>query len=84
MVAGPLANTKTLSGHFGYYKTMTNYYTLGKEKLNKILPGKNVHAANKYLQFCRILVTFGSVKSWSLKYTYSAQKDWRHVLFEIL
>ena len=37
MVTGPLANTKTLSGHFGHYKTMTNYYTLGKEKLNKII-----------------------------------------------
>ena len=52
-------------------------YTLAK-KLNKILAGKNVHAANRYLQFYRILSIFGSVKSRSLKYTYSAQKNWRH------
>ena len=51
MITGPLANTKTLSGHFRYYKTMTNNYALGKEKLNKILSGKNVRAANRYLQF---------------------------------
>ena len=74
MVTGPLANTKTLSGHFGYYKTMTNYYTLGKEKLNKILGGKKVHLAIRYLQFNQILAIFGSAKSCSLKYIYSAQK----------
>ena len=51
MVTGSLANTKTLSGHFGYYKTMANNHTLGKEILNKILVGKNVRAANRYLQF---------------------------------
>ena len=84
MVTGPLANTKTLSGHFGCYKTMSNYYILGKEKLNKILAGKNVHAANRYLQFYRILAIFWSVKSWSLKYKYSAQKNRSHILFEIL
>ena len=49
MVMGPLTNTKTLSGHFGYYETMANNYTLGKEKLNKILSGKNVRAANRFL-----------------------------------
>ena len=76
--------TKTLSGHFGYYKTMTNYYTLGKEKLNKILGGKNVHLAIRYLQFNQILAIFGSAKSCSLKYIYSAKKNWRHILCEIL
>ena len=75
MVTRSLANTKTLSGHFGYYKTMANNYTLGKEKYKKILAGKNVRAANRYLQFYRNLAIFGSVKSWSLKYTYSAQKN---------
>ena len=45
------ANTKTLSGNFGYYKTMANNYTLAKGKLNKMLSGKNVRAANRYLQF---------------------------------
>ena len=63
---------------------MSNYYTLGQEKLNKILAGKNVHAANRYLQFYRILAIFWSIKSWSLKYKYSAQKNWSHILFEIL
>ena len=63
MVTGPLANTKTLSGHFAYYKTMANSYTLGKEKLNKVLPCKNVRAGNRYLQFYRNLAIFGSVKS---------------------
>ena len=77
MVTGPLANTITLLGHFGYYKTMAINYTLAK-KLNKILAGKNFHAANRYLQFYRILAIFGSVKSRSFKYTYSAQKNWRH------
>ena len=67
MVTGSLANTKTLSGYFGYYKTMTNNHTLGKEMLKKILAGKNVRAANRYLQFYRILAIFGSVRSWSLK-----------------
>ena len=74
MVTGPLANTKTLSGHFGYYKTMNNYYTLGKEKLNKILEGENVHAAIRYSQFNQILAIFGSAKSCSLNYIYSAQR----------
>ena len=32
MVTGPMANTKTLTGHFGYYKTIANNYKLGKEK----------------------------------------------------
>ena len=67
MVTGSLANTKTLSGHFGYYKTMTNNHTFGKEILNKMLADKNVRAANRYLQFYRILAIFGSVRSWSLK-----------------
>ena len=83
MVIGPLANTITVSGHFGYYKTMAINYTLAK-KLNKILASKNVHAANRYLQFYKILAIFGSVKSLSLKYTYSDPKNWRHILFEIL
>ena len=74
MVTGPLANTKTLSGHFWYCKTMTNYYKLGKEKLNKILGGKNVHLAIRYFQFNRILAIFGSAKSCSLRYIYSAKK----------
>ena len=67
MVKGPLANTKTLSGHFGYYKNMANNSTLGKELLNKILAYKNVRAANSCLQFYRILAIFGSVRYWSLK-----------------
>ena len=67
MVTGSLANTKILSGDFGYCKTMTNNHTLGKEILNKVLAGKNVRAANRYLQFYRILAIFGSVRSWSLK-----------------
>ena len=67
MVTGPLANTKALSGHFGYYKTMANNHTLGKEILNKKLAGKNVRAANRYLQFYQILAIFGSLRSWSLK-----------------
>ena len=54
---------------------MANNYTLGKEKYKKILAGKNVRAANRYLQFYRNLAIFGSVKSWSLKYTYSAKKN---------
>ena len=33
IITGRLANTKT-SGHFGYYKTMANNYTLGKELIN--------------------------------------------------
>ena len=49
-------------------------YTLVK-KLNKVLAGKNVRAANRYLQFYGILAIFGSVKSWSLKYIYSAHKS---------
>ena len=83
MVTGLLANTITLSDHFGYYKIMAMNYTLAK-KLSKRLDGKNVRAANRYLQFYQILAIFGSVKSWSLKYIYSAQKNWRHILFEIL
>ena len=67
MVTGPLANTKALSGHFGYYKTMANNHTLGKEISNKMFIGKNVCAVNRYLQFYRILAIFGSVRSWSLK-----------------
>ena len=67
MVTGQLANIKTLPGHFGYYKTMAKNYTLGKEKLNKILAGKNIRAANRYSQFYQILAVFISVKSWSLK-----------------
>ena len=67
MVTGPLANTKTLSDYFGYYKTMANNHTLEKEILRKILVGKNVCAANRYLQFYRILAIFGCVRSWSLK-----------------
>ena len=63
MITEPLANTKTFSGRFGYYKTMANNYTLGKEKLNKILSGKNVRAANRCLQFYRNLAIFWSVKS---------------------
>ena len=62
MVTGPLANAKILSGYFGYYKTIANNYILGKEKL----AAKSVRAANRYLQFYRIWVIFGSVKSWSL------------------
>ena len=31
MVIGPLANTITVSGHFGYYKTMAINYTLAKK-----------------------------------------------------
>ena len=54
-------------------------YTLVK-KLNKVLAGKNVRAANRYLQFYGNLAIFGSVKSWSLKYTYSAHKSWGHIL----
>ena len=46
---------------------MANNYTLGKEKLNKILVGKNVRAVNRYSQFYQILAIFISVKSWSLK-----------------
>ena len=61
-VTGPLANTMT-SGHFGYYKTMDNNYTLGKEKLNEILSGENVLAATRYFNFYQILASFGSVKS---------------------
>ena len=61
-VTGPLANTMT-SGHFGYYKTMDNNYTLGKEKLNEILSGENVRAATRYFDFYQILASFGSVKS---------------------
>ena len=61
-VTGPLANTTTL-GHFGYYKTMDNNHTLGKEKLNEILSGENFRAATRYLGFYRILAIFGSVKS---------------------
>ena len=67
MVTGPLANTKALSGNFGYYKTMASNHTLGKETLNKISAGKNVRAANRYLQLYRILAIFGSLRSWSLK-----------------
>ena len=67
MVTGHLAITKSLSGHLGYYKTMANNHTLGKEILNKILASKNVRAANRCIQFYRILPIFGSVKSWSLK-----------------
>ena len=63
MVTGPLTNTKTTPGHFGYYKTMANNYTVGKEKLNKMLSGKNVRPANRYSQFYRILAIFESVKS---------------------
>ena len=58
-----LANTKTLSGHFGYYKTMANNHTLGNGVLNKILGDKNVRAANIYLQFYRTLAILGSVRS---------------------
>ena len=83
MVTGPLANTITLSDHFGYYKIMAMNYTLAK-KLSKRLDGKNVRAANRYLQFYRILAIFESVKFWSLKYVYSAQKNCRHIFFEIL
>ena len=75
-------NTIT-SGDFGYYKIMAINYTLAK-KLNKILASKHVRAANRYLQFYGFLAIFGSVKSWPLKRTYSAQKNWRHILFEIL
>ena len=46
---------------------MTKNYTLGTEVLNKVLAGKNVRAANRYLQFYRILAIFGYVRSWSLK-----------------
>ena len=52
MVMGPLTNTKTLSGHFGYYKTMANNYTLGKEKLNKIYP---VKMSVLLIDFCNFL-----------------------------
>ena len=83
MVKGTLTNSIALSGHFGYYKTMAIKFTLVK-KLNKMLAGKNVCAANSYLQFYGILAIFGAVKSWYLKYAYSAQKNWRHILFEIL
>ena len=62
-VTGLLANTKILPGHFGHYKVMANNYTVEIEKLNKILSGKNVCAANRYLQFYQILAIFGSVKS---------------------
>ena len=51
---------------------MANNYPLRKEILNKIVDGKNVRAINRYLQFYRILATFASVKSWSLKYKYLA------------
>ena len=72
-----------LSVHFGYYKIMAINHTLAK-KLNKMLARKNVRAANRYLEFYRILAIYGSVKSWSLKYTYSAQKNWTHILLKIL
>ena len=31
MITGPIVNTKALSVHFRYYKTMANNYTLGKK-----------------------------------------------------
>ena len=77
MVTGPLANTKKLSGHFGYYKIMANNHTLGKEMLNKILACKNVRAANRYLQFYRILEIFESKQV-------VLQKNWTHILFKVL
>ena len=39
---------------------MANNHTLGKKMLNKILACKNIRAANRYLQFYRILDIFGS------------------------
>ena len=36
MVTGPLANTITLSGQFGYYKIMAINYTLAKKNKQEI------------------------------------------------